>query len=117
MFTQLIISFKNKPNRFIIVYHETDQTTIPFVNMLVEKGFENIFLLTGGIFEFIVRYHEYIEGTNIPMKVEKFNDTDSKMSIMRKPTVIQYRQKTPTEYMCETKNKICKHTHYSRSRI
>ena len=117
-FTQLLISFKNKPNKVIVVYHETDQSTIPFVTQLIQKGFENIFLLTGGIYEFVVKCHEWIEGVRIPMKVEKISD-QSRLTIFSRPkeVVIQYRQSTPSKYMCETKNKMCKHNYTTKSRI
>lgn len=34
--------------------------------VLTEKGFENIYLLTGGIQQFFIDHPELIEGINIP---------------------------------------------------
>lgn len=38
-----------------------------------EKGFDNVYLLTGGLEEFHTHFPEYIEGSNIPEALPKGN--------------------------------------------
>ena len=36
-------------------------------NLLVEKGYENCFLLSGGIEQFNEEFHDMVEGRNVPI--------------------------------------------------
>jgi rhodanese-related sulfurtransferase len=62
-----ILRYKNKPEKFIVVYMESEKSGIGLANELYQKGFENVYLLTGGIYEFVLKHHEYVEGDRIPM--------------------------------------------------
>ena len=44
--------YKNKENRFIIVYHQEEEEGMKTAKLLVLKGFSNIVLLSGGIEKF-----------------------------------------------------------------
>jgi centrosomal protein CEP41 len=39
-----------------------------YAKLLFEKGFDNVYLLSGGIDKFLETHHECIEGTNVPEK-------------------------------------------------
>jgi rhodanese-related sulfurtransferase len=67
-----IVRFKNKPEKFIVVYMESEKSGIPYANELYQKGFENVYLLTGGIYEFVLKHYEYVEGDRIPMVILLF---------------------------------------------
>ena len=43
---------KNKTGKLIIVYHEDDKNGMNFASVLYQKGFDNVYLLSGGIEEF-----------------------------------------------------------------
>jgi centrosomal protein CEP41 len=57
---------KNKPNKLIIIYHEDDKSGIQVASVLFEKGFDNIYLLTGGIEEFYQKHSSLVLGTELP---------------------------------------------------
>jgi hypothetical protein len=39
---------KNKEEKMIIIYHLDEKNSIPFGQLMFERGFNNVFLLTGG---------------------------------------------------------------------
>jgi hypothetical protein len=43
------LTYKNKENKIIIVYHFDEKHGIDYAKELHEKGFDNIYLLSGGI--------------------------------------------------------------------
>ena len=45
----VIYDLKNEKNTLIIVYSSNDRDAIATANHLYEKGYDNIYLLTGGI--------------------------------------------------------------------
>ena len=49
----------------IIIYHKDERNSIPYAQLLVQKGFDNVFLISGGIEEFIQIYPEKCEGTGV----------------------------------------------------
>lgn len=49
----------------IIVYGDDDKMGAAVGTLFVEKGVENVFVLTGGLAKFIHKFEEYVEG-NIP---------------------------------------------------
>jgi centrosomal protein CEP41 len=50
----------------IIVYLHDEKLGIPVANQLFERGFENIFLLSGGIEKFHEEHPDLVEGTDVP---------------------------------------------------
>ena len=44
-----LYSYKNKEDKIIVVYHFDEKKGIDYVTQFFEKGFDNIFLLSGGI--------------------------------------------------------------------
>jgi hypothetical protein len=49
----------------IIIYHKDERTSIPHAGLLVQKGFDNVFLLSGGIDDFVKIYPEKCEGPGV----------------------------------------------------
>lgn len=66
-FPATIYSFKNKEDKMIIFYHLDEKASIPLGQLLFEKGFNNIFLLTGGVEDFIKDHRDLVEGKDIPI--------------------------------------------------
>ena len=56
-------TIKNKPNSIIIVYHKDDRTGSSVSDLLILKGFENIYMISGGFYDFSYSYPEYMIGT------------------------------------------------------
>ena len=50
----------------IIVFSDNERHGTAVSKVLTEKGFNNIYLLTGGIQQFFIDYPELIEGQEIP---------------------------------------------------
>ncbi len=73
VFAQLL-RFKNHPDKIIVVYMDDERHGTHYAKLLHEKGFDNIFLLSGAVEKFLEAYPEYIEGNCIPeikKKVDK----------------------------------------------
>lgn len=49
--------FKNKKDKLIIVYMGDERKGTQVANLLAEKGYENVFLLSGGIEQFNEEFH------------------------------------------------------------
>lgn len=57
-------SQKNQPGKIIILYDETEQTAPDCATTLVQRGYDNIFLLSGGKFEFHSLMFSLIDSSN-----------------------------------------------------
>ena len=70
-----MIMMKNKEGKMIILYHIDERNGVPYANLLFQKGYDNVFFLSGGIEEFMKKYPEYLEGPErekyINMKIEE----------------------------------------------
>ena len=55
-------SFKNKPETLIIIYCDDEKISRDAAKLYVDRGTDNIFLLTGGLAEFAAEYPGFIEG-------------------------------------------------------
>jgi len=58
--------FKNLDDKVIIVIMENERRGTQVSKVLTEKGFGNIYLLTGGLSQFFVDYPDLIDGYDIP---------------------------------------------------
>jgi centrosomal protein CEP41 len=57
-----VYRFKNKPETLIIVCCDDEKISHECAKVLVDRGVDNVYLLTGGIHEFAYEYPTYIEG-------------------------------------------------------
>ena len=62
-FLKEMYTIKNKPNSIIIVYHKDDKTGASVSDLLILKGFENIYMISGGFYDFSFSYPEYMIGS------------------------------------------------------
>ena len=62
-----LYQFKNKPDKLIIVYMNDERAGTKAAMLLTEKGYENTFLLSGGIEGFLEDHSDLVEGTNVPV--------------------------------------------------
>lgn len=63
--------FKNKEGKRIIAYVGDERNGILAAKAMVERGYDNTYLLTGGIEKFIEDYPSLIIGNNIPELVNQ----------------------------------------------
>jgi centrosomal protein CEP41 len=61
-----LFRFKNKANKLIIVYMNDERKGTAAANLMSEKGYENVFLLSGGIESFNEDFHHLVEGRDVP---------------------------------------------------
>lgn len=65
-----LAQFKNKTNKLIVVYANDERHGTQAAKIIFEKGYDNIYLLTGSICVFAYENHDLLEGTEIPSKKE-----------------------------------------------
>jgi rhodanese-related sulfurtransferase len=58
---------KNKPNKLIVMIHEDERLGVQFATALYQKGFDNIYLVTGGMEEFYQKHPQWVQGTHLPV--------------------------------------------------
>ena len=70
-----MLMMKSQDGKMIIVYHNDERNGIPFAQRLFEKGFDNVYFLSGGIEDFAKKFPEFLEGPDrekyIQIKIEK----------------------------------------------
>ncbi len=84
-----IYRFRNKSESLIIVYCDDERVSTAVAKDLVDRGTDNIYLLTGGINEFAVDFPSFIEG-DIPAAAA------TKVS-----TSTRHQPRKSTTYVCE----------------
>lgn len=57
-----IYRFKNKPETLIIICCDDEKISHESAKVLVDRGVDNVYLLTGGIHEFAYEYPQFVEG-------------------------------------------------------
>lgn len=68
-----IYNFRNKPETLIIVYCDDEKISRDTAKLLVDRGTDNVYLLTGGMSEFASSFPAFLEGIppspkNSPLK-------------------------------------------------
>lgn len=66
-FAQLL-RFKNQRDKIIAVYTSDERSGTHCAKLLFEKGFDNVYLLSGGIDGFLQKHYELVEGDSVPEK-------------------------------------------------
>eukprot|EP00598_Pedospumella_elongata_P000775 CAMPEP_0184969446 /NCGR_PEP_ID=MMETSP1098-20130426/2191_1 /TAXON_ID=89044 /ORGANISM="Spumella elongata, Strain CCAP 955/1" /LENGTH=331 /DNA_ID=CAMNT_0027491207 /DNA_START=130 /DNA_END=1125 /DNA_ORIENTATION=+ len=57
-----VYRFKNKPETLIIICCDDEKISHESAKVMVDRGVDNVYLLTGGIHEFAYEYPQFIEG-------------------------------------------------------
>eukprot|EP00357_Protocruzia_adherens_P008121 CAMPEP_0114996886 /NCGR_PEP_ID=MMETSP0216-20121206/14580_1 /TAXON_ID=223996 /ORGANISM="Protocruzia adherens, Strain Boccale" /LENGTH=267 /DNA_ID=CAMNT_0002361181 /DNA_START=39 /DNA_END=842 /DNA_ORIENTATION=- len=61
-----LFRFKNKEDKLIIVYTMDERSGTQAAQLFSQKGYDNIYLISGGIEDFLEQFPELIEGIKIP---------------------------------------------------
>lgn len=69
LFVYVCATQRNQVDKMIIVYGFDERTSVDSAQRLAMKGFDNVFLLSGGIEEFGQRFPRYLEGVKLPRPV------------------------------------------------
>jgi centrosomal protein CEP41 len=81
-FTHQLIMMKNKPGKMIILYHNDERTGIPYANNFFQKGFDNVYFLSGGIEDFAKNYPDHLEGVEKEKYVNMKKERDRQAKIV-----------------------------------
>ena len=60
-----LLLFKNKPDKLVVVYMDDERHGVMAARIIFEKGFDNIYLLSGGITTFAHEHPQWVEGFGI----------------------------------------------------
>ncbi len=63
----LLYAFKNKEDKLIVIYMNDERQGHKAAKIFFEKGYDNIYLLSGGGNGFLEEYPDLIEGTKVPV--------------------------------------------------
>merc|ERR1711988_198815 len=61
-FSAEIYRYKNRPDRMIIIYDDDERIAAPAAKLFVERGVENVYVLTGGLRKFCEKHEEFVSG-------------------------------------------------------
>merc|ERR1712146_811008 len=61
-FSTEIYRYKNRPDRMIIIYDDDERIAAPAGKLFVERGVENVYVLTGGLRKFCEKHEEFVHG-------------------------------------------------------
>lgn len=95
IFSQLL-RFKNHPDKIIAIYMNDERSGTQYAKLLHEKGFDNIYLISGGIEGFLESHYDLVEGTDVPQKPKtdtKNVKKSSTKSVMEKTTTTKFTKK------------------------
>lgn len=73
-----LFRFKNKSNKLIVVYMNDERKGCAAANLFFEKGYENVFLLSGGIEQFNEEFHNMVEGREVPKPKSHIKEEEEK---------------------------------------
>ena len=62
-----LYQYRNKEDKIIVVYHFDEKKGIDYTTQFIEKGYENVYLLSGGIEGFGQEIQEGLEGKSVPV--------------------------------------------------
>jgi centrosomal protein CEP41 len=82
------LRFKNQKDKIIVVYMADERLGTHYSKLLFEKGFDNVYLLSGGVEKFLANYPNLVEGTKVP----EIKKTDKKKSSMSSKSTINNKE-------------------------
>lgn len=75
--------FKNREANLIVLYDFDDSAVAQTAHTLVQRGFDNVYVLTGGISTYADEFPDHIEGTPFPPKPVDLTKKSTKRSVYR----------------------------------
>ena len=79
-----LFRFKNQPDKLIITYMNDERQGTQYAQLLSEKGYENTYLLSGGIEQFLEDHTEFVEGRNVPIPKKVIAEEEMKKQVEKK---------------------------------
>jgi len=69
-----LFRFKNQPDKLIIIYMNDERKGTAIAHVFFEKGYENVYLISGGVEQFTQEFPDLCEGKVVPKKEEERKD-------------------------------------------
>ena len=61
-----LFRFKNSPDKLIVIYMDDERKGTQVAQVFFEKGYENVYLISGGFEQFMENFPELCEGKMAP---------------------------------------------------
>ena len=87
-FTPEILAFRGHPQKVVVVYCDYGHTSGEAAQMFAERGFDNIFLLHGGLSEFALQYPNLCGPNPPPPPLQQSKKVSSGVSAASKAPVV-----------------------------
>ena len=84
--------FKNAPDKLIITYMNDERQGTAQASLLAEKGYENTFLLSGGIEKFLEENSDLVEGQAVPVSQRAIQEEEERKANEKKAALQAKRQ-------------------------
>ena len=84
--------FKNAPDKLIITYMNDERQGTAQASLLAEKGYENTFLLSGGIEKFLEENTDLVEGRAVPVSQRAIQEEEERKANEKKAALQAKRQ-------------------------
>ena len=84
--------FKNAPDKLIITYMNDERQGTAQASLLAEKGYENTFLLSGGIEKFLEENTDLVEGRAVPVSQRAIQEEEERKANEKKAHLQAKRQ-------------------------
>jgi len=80
---------KRNASKLLVVYHDNDQSSAAVATLLLQKGWETVYVLSGGFEEMLQSYPEVLEGQppERPRSSASFRSRSSAASVRNSPPV------------------------------
>ncbi|KAL4101583.1 hypothetical protein PRIC1_005335 [Phytophthora ramorum] len=80
--------FKNQETKLVVIYDLDDKVVAQTAHTLVQRGFDNIYVLTGGIIDYADEFPDHIEGTPFPPKPVDPAKKSTKRDVFKGPSAL-----------------------------
>ena len=84
--------FRNAPDKLIICYMLDERQGVQYAQLLNEKGYENTFLLSGGIEAFLEESPDLVEGVEVPVPRRAIEEEEERKQAAKKEARRQKRE-------------------------
>jgi len=85
--TRELLAYKNQPGKIILIYDEDERIAIKAATTFVQRGYDNLFMLSGGLRLAVNKFPEGLITGTIPQSIVNANLKEQKAS--KKPSTIQ----------------------------
>ena len=93
-----LFRFKNQPDKLIIIYMNDERKGTALAQVFFEKGYENVYLVSGGIEQFLDEFPDLVEGKSVPAGPKKEEFKERSTEITKKKHESCYGGSSPRRY-------------------